>query len=92
MVRSMKSNAKLPQFLWIEALKMAILKTPFELLKGWKPSLLHIHVWGCLFEVRICNPQEKKLDPRTIIRVIGFKTLLMKKIIVRLNPLDQVIE
>ena len=26
----------------------------------------HIHVWGCLFEVRIYNPQEKKLDPRII--------------------------
>ncbi|RDX89578.1 hypothetical protein CR513_28683, partial [Mucuna pruriens] len=29
------------------------LKTPFELLKGWKP-------------IRIYNPQEKKLNPRTI--------------------------
>ena len=26
----------------------------------------HIRVWGCLSEVRIYNPQEKKLDPRTI--------------------------
>ena len=25
-----------------------------------------MHVWGCSFEVRIYNPQEKKLDPRTI--------------------------
>ena len=25
-----------------------------------------MHVWECLFEVRIYNPQEKKLDPRTI--------------------------
>ena len=23
-------------------------------------------IWGCLSEVRIYNPQEKKLDPRTI--------------------------
>jgi len=28
--------------------------------------LQHIHVWGCSSEVRIYNPQEKKLDPRTI--------------------------
>ncbi|RDX81376.1 hypothetical protein CR513_37955, partial [Mucuna pruriens] len=53
MVRSMRSNAKLPQFLWIEAIKMitcalnrvltkVVLKTPFELLEGWKPSLRHI--------------------------------------------------
>ena len=26
----------------------------------------HIRVWGCPSEVRIYNPQEKKLDPRTI--------------------------
>ncbi|RDX73355.1 hypothetical protein CR513_47054, partial [Mucuna pruriens] len=49
MVRSKKSNAKLPQFLWIEVLNMAVyilnrvsikafLKTPFELLNGWKPK------------------------------------------------------
>ena len=55
MVRSMRSNRKLSQFLWIEALKttMYILnrvptkvvpKTPFELFKGWKSSLKHMHV------------------------------------------------
>ena len=25
-----------------------------------------MHVWGCLSELRIYNPQDKKLDPRTI--------------------------
>ncbi|RVW60687.1 Retrovirus-related Pol polyprotein from transposon TNT 1-94 [Vitis vinifera] len=46
MVRSMLSSSKLPKFLWTEALKTAVyifnrvptkavLKTPFELLKGW---------------------------------------------------------
>ena len=44
----------------------AIPKMPFELFKGWKLSLRHIHVWGCMSEVRIYNPQEKKLDLRTI--------------------------
>ena len=39
---------------------------PFELFQGWKPSLRHMRVWGCPSEVRICNPQEKKLDLRTI--------------------------
>ena len=77
MVRSIRSNTKLPQYLWSEALKttMYILnrvptkaapKTPFELFKGWKPSLRHIRFWGCPSEVRIYNPQEKKLYPRTI--------------------------
>ena len=41
-------------------------KRPFELFKGWKPSLRHMLVWGCLSKVRIYNPQENKLDPRTI--------------------------
>ena len=77
MVRSIRSNTKLPQYLWIEALKTtvyivnrvptkAIPKTSFELFKGWKPSLRHIRIWGYLSEVRIYNPHEKKLDPRTI--------------------------
>ncbi|CAJ2666407.1 unnamed protein product [Trifolium pratense] len=77
MVRSMLSNSNLPKSLWNEALKTAVYilnrvpskavpKTPFELFKGWKPSLRHMRVWGCPSEVRIYNPQEKKLDPRTI--------------------------
>ena len=77
MVRSMHSNSKLPESLWTEALKTAVyilnrvptkvvLKTPFELWKGWKPSLWHIHIWGCSYEVRVYNPQENKLDPMTI--------------------------
>ncbi|CAO2827720.1 unnamed protein product [Amaranthus hypochondriacus] len=77
MVRSMLSSSKMPKSLWIEALKTSVYilnrvptkamsKTPFELFKGWKPSLKHMRVWGCPSEVRIYNPQEKKLDPRTI--------------------------
>ena len=77
MVRSMRSNTKLPQYLWTETLKMDVYilnrvptkdvsKTPFESFKGWKPSLRHIRVWECPSEVRIYNPQENKLDLRTI--------------------------
>lgn len=73
----MLSSSNLPKSLWTEALKMAMYilnrvptkavpKTPFELWKGWKPSLRHMRAWGCPSEVRIYNPQEKKLDPRTI--------------------------
>lgn len=58
MVRSMLSNSNLPKSLWNEALKTAVYilnwvpskivpKTPFELFKGWKPSLRHMRVWGC---------------------------------------------
>jgi len=77
MVRSTFSNSNLCKSLWAEALKTTVYilnrvstkvvpKTPFELFKGWKLSLKHMRVWGCPSEVRIYNPQEKKLDPRTI--------------------------
>ena len=73
----MLSSSKLPKFLWTEALKTityilnrvptkVVSKMPFELFKGWKPSLRHMRIWGCPSEVRIYNPQEKKLDLRTI--------------------------
>ena len=79
MVRSMLSSFKLPRSLWTEALKTyayilnqvptkAIPKIPFKLFKGWEPNLRHICIWGCPSEVRIYNPQEKKLDPRTVSR------------------------
>ena len=77
MVRSMMSHANLPISLWMDALRTAVYilnrvpskavpKTPFELWKGWKPSLRHLQVWGCPVEARIYNPQEKKLDFKTI--------------------------
>ena len=77
MIQSMLNNSNLPKSLWVAALKttMYILnrvptkvvpKTTFKLFKGWKPSLKHMSIWGCPFEVRIYNPQEKKLDSRTI--------------------------
>ena len=73
MVRSMISNSSLPKSLWTYALKNAVYllnripskavpKNPFELWSGRKPSLRHLHVWGCLAEARMYNPHEKKLD------------------------------
>ncbi|XP_075101857.1 uncharacterized protein LOC142177284 [Nicotiana tabacum] len=44
----------------------AVLKTPFDLWTGRKPSLRHLNVWGCPTEIRIYNPHEKKLNSRTI--------------------------
>ena len=77
MVRSMISNSSLPKSLWTYALKTAVYllnripskavpKTPFELWTGRKPSLRHLHVWGCLAEAQMYNPHEKKLDSRTV--------------------------
>jgi len=83
MVRSMLSNSSLPVSLWMYALKIvmyllnrvpnkAVQKTHFELWTGRKPSLRHLHVWGCQTEIRIYNPHEKKLDARTISGFIGY--------------------
>jgi len=33
---------------------------------GRKPSLRHLYVWSCQTEIKIYNPQEKKLDAKTI--------------------------
>ena len=71
------STSGLPRFLWGEALKCAnyltnrspsksVSKTPFEIWNGRKPSLHHLHVWGCRAEAKIYNPHIQKLDPKTI--------------------------
>ena len=71
------SGSTLPKNLWSYALKTAnyllnrvpnkaVQKTPFELWTNRKPSLRHLHVWGCPAEARIYNPHERKLDSRTI--------------------------
>ena len=41
-------------------------KTPFELWRNRTPSIRHLYVWGCQTEIRIYNPQERKMDTRTI--------------------------
>ena len=77
MMRSMMRRSNLPEYLWGEAIKTAnyilnrvpsksVPKTPFELWTSRKLSLNHFQVWGCPAEVRLYNPQEKKLDPRTV--------------------------
>lgn len=77
MVRSMISCSSLPEFLWGEALKTAayllnriptkaVAKTPFELWTGRKPSLKHLHVWGCPAEAKPYRPNESKLDAKTV--------------------------
>lgn len=77
MVRSMMCRSKLPQFLWGEALKMAnyilnrvpskaVCKTPYKLWSGQKPSLNHLHVWGCCAEAKMYNPNEKNLDSKIV--------------------------
>ena len=77
MVRSMIVRSELPKFLWGEALKTAnyicnrtlskaVLKTPFELWCGFKPSLNHFHIWGCNAEIRVHDVANGKLDSRSV--------------------------
>ena len=77
MVRSMINNSSLPESLWGEAIKTsiyilnrvpskAVAKTPYKLWTGKKPSIRHLHVWGCLVEARPYKPNERKLDLRTV--------------------------
>ncbi|GJX19268.1 retrovirus-related pol polyprotein from transposon TNT 1-94 [Tanacetum coccineum] len=58
MIKSMISKSYLPKSLWICALittvyllnrvpSKSVPNTPFELWTGRKPSLRHLHVWGC---------------------------------------------
>ena len=71
----MISHSSLPESLWEEALKTAayilnrvpskvIAKIPYELWTRKKPSIRHLHVWGCPIEARPYRPNEKKLDLR----------------------------
>ena len=76
MVRSMLNNSTLPVSLWMYALKIAMYllnrvpskavpKTPFKLWTNRTPSIRHLNS-ACQAEIRIYNPQERKLDARTI--------------------------
>ena len=77
MIRSMISHSNLPISLWGEALKTAAYilnkvptkataKTPYEIWTDKKPSLKHLHIWGCPAKARPYRPHEKKLYSRTI--------------------------
>ena len=53
-----KTGIKMPIYSILNRVPIkAVPKTPFELYKGWNSSLKHMHVWSCLFDVRIYNPQ-----------------------------------
>ena len=77
MVRSMISHSTLLELLWGKASKTVVhilnrvrtkatKKTPYEHWTSKKPSLKHLHIWGCPAESRPYRPNERKLDSRTI--------------------------
>lgn len=76
-IRSMTSHSSLLESFWGEAFKTAIYilnrvldiaapGIPYKLWTGPKPSLYHLHVWGCLAMAKLYNPDIKKLDPLTV--------------------------
>ena len=78
--RSMRIHARLPENLWPEIVKTAgyLLnrtptkalnwKTPFELAIGIKPSLSHLHIYGCkAYTLSHGIPRIHKLQPRAFI-------------------------
>ena len=42
------------------------MKTPYELWTGHKPSLKHLHIWGCPAEAMPYKPNERKLDSKIV--------------------------
>lgn len=77
MARSMLHEMNLPLNLWVEATAAAVLilnrsptkavkvQTPFEALKGVKPSVGHLRVFGCVGHVFIDSHLRQKLDSKT---------------------------
>lgn len=73
MIRSMMSNSSLPKSLLMYALSIGVYllnqdpikanpETLFELWTRRKPSLRHLHIWGCPTETRSYIPHKKKFD------------------------------
>ncbi|KAD5803413.1 hypothetical protein E3N88_14773 [Mikania micrantha] len=78
MTRSMMNAMKLPQDLWAESVRHSVYllnrlytkplvnKTPYEVLKGRKPNLQDVKVFGCVGYVKVTKPGLKKLEDRSI--------------------------
>jgi len=53
-------------YMLIRVPSKVIPKTPYELWTRRKPSLRHVHIWGCPAAISVYNPHEKKLDVRIV--------------------------
>ncbi|KAD5507787.1 hypothetical protein E3N88_15490 [Mikania micrantha] len=77
MTRSILKAMRLPQDFWAEGIRHSIHilnqmttkalnnTTPYEILKGRKPNLEHIRVFGCIGYVKTLATDQKKLDDRS---------------------------
>ncbi|KAD5317806.1 hypothetical protein E3N88_17752 [Mikania micrantha] len=76
MTRSILKAMRMPQALWAEAVRHSVYllnrlptkalkgKTPYEVMKGHKPNLNHLKVFGCIGHVKTPQNLIKKLDSR----------------------------
>lgn len=77
MTRSMLTAMIVPDYMWGEYVRHATYlinrvptralknKTPYECLKGRKPSIGHVRVFGCISHVKVDSALLKNLDDRS---------------------------
>ena len=77
----MLSDSKLPKKFWAEALSTASYvrnrsptiavkaMTPYEVWKGYKPNVNHLHIFGCSAYAHIPKDERSKMDPKTKKRI-----------------------
>lgn len=78
MTRCMLKAMKVPQDFWAEAVRHAVYLlnrlpsngnengTPYESLKGRKPTVKHIKVFGCVAHAKAVKPNQRKLKDRSL--------------------------
>ena len=83
-VRSMLSDAHLPQSFWAEALSIAVYlrnrsptkaadgMTPFEAWMKKRPSVPHLRVFGCKAYVHVPKNERGKLDKKAKCILVGY--------------------
>ncbi|KAG8482698.1 hypothetical protein CXB51_024274 [Gossypium anomalum] len=103
MARCLLFEKNLPKTMWAEAVNTAVYiqnrlptkalahKTPFEAWFGFKPSLAHIKVFGCLCYSQVPAVKRDKLSKRAVSGILtGYS--LVKKGYKILNPLTNKIQ
>ncbi|KAK8934097.1 hypothetical protein KSP39_PZI014574 [Platanthera zijinensis] len=77
MARSMVKEKGLPKMFWAEGVQCAVyllnrcptksvkFMTPFQAWSGWKPSVKHLRIFGCVAHAHIPDQRRKKLDDRS---------------------------
>jgi transposase InsO family protein len=78
MARALLVAARLPKSFWALAVATAVYvsnrcptvslssRTPFEVWSGYKPSIAHLRIFGCLAYAHIHKSRRDKLDPKAV--------------------------